>query len=350
MGKKVILLLMFSLFTTGILVSTRFTIYAGFGEYYSSSSPLKINVMSDKEIYFTGQNVTIYGNLTFYGELLPDRLVALEIDDSSTVPFIFRTLSTGANLTDTWKIEVTRTFIGDDEGNQLYTANRGTNVWIWVCFRNNHDVALDAAIAITIYDETNAPMLANVLVQSRYLPDRSYNTSYKWKIPTDAQLGNATIYANAFTELPKNEGAAYCPEKSETFLITSATAMTTETSTDPPTSQTSTEGNYNSTFTLPSQHVRLGNYTVSVAATYKGMWEFFPATNTTQFEIRLLGDINRDAKVDIKDLVLVIKYFGSYPGHPTEPWNPNADINNDGKVDIKDLVIVIRHFGEVAFP
>jgi len=62
--------------------------------------------------------------------------------------------------------------------------------------------------------------------------------------------------------------------------------------------------------------------------------------------ITIPGDINGDFKVDIKDLVLVIKYFGSYPGHPTKPWNPNADINCDNKVDIKDLVLVIKHFGE----
>ena len=62
--------------------------------------------------------------------------------------------------------------------------------------------------------------------------------------------------------------------------------------------------------------------------------------------VTILGDINGDLKVDVKDLVLVIKYFGSYPGHPIKPWNPNADVNSDNKVDIKDLVLVIKHFGE----
>ena len=60
--------------------------------------------------------------------------------------------------------------------------------------------------------------------------------------------------------------------------------------------------------------------------------------------ITIIGDINGDFKVDIKDLVLVIKHYASYPGHPK--WNPNADVNSDGKVDIKDLVLVIKHFGE----
>ena len=60
--------------------------------------------------------------------------------------------------------------------------------------------------------------------------------------------------------------------------------------------------------------------------------------------VTILGDINGDLKVDIKDLVLVIKHYASYPNHPK--WNPNADVNGDNKVDVKDLVLVIKHYGE----
>lgn len=54
-------------------------------------------------------------------------------------------------------------------------------------------------------------------------------------------------------------------------------------------------------------------------------------------------DINRDGKVDIKDLAAVSLVFGSYPGHPR--WNRAADINHDNKVDIKDLVLIAKNFG-----
>lgn len=60
--------------------------------------------------------------------------------------------------------------------------------------------------------------------------------------------------------------------------------------------------------------------------------------------IKIVGDINGDQKVDIKDLVLIIKAYASYPGH--SKWNVQADLNGDGKVDIKDLVLTIKHFGE----
>jgi hypothetical protein len=68
-------------------------------------------------------------------------------------------------------------------------------------------------------------------------------------------------------------------------------------------------------------------------------------SNATYFTVTTIGDVNGDCKVDVKDTVLVIKYFGSYPGHPTKPWNPNADINFDNKVDVKDMVLVNKYFG-----
>ncbi|MCW4043685.1 MAG: right-handed parallel beta-helix repeat-containing protein [Candidatus Bathyarchaeota archaeon] len=59
----------------------------------------------------------------------------------------------------------------------------------------------------------------------------------------------------------------------------------------------------------------------------------------------ILGDINYDFKVDIRDIAIAALAFGSYPDHPR--WNPIADINQDDKVDIRDLLIIAMHFGEV---
>jgi hypothetical protein len=91
-----------------------------------------------------------------------------------------------------------------------------------------------------------------------------------------------------------------------------------------------------------------GNYTISATVdTVQG--ETKTEDNTLidgWILVTIPGDINGDKKVDIKDLVLVIKAFGSYPGHPK--WNPNADVNSDGKVDIKDIVLIIKYFGQYA--
>lgn len=57
-----------------------------------------------------------------------------------------------------------------------------------------------------------------------------------------------------------------------------------------------------------------------------------------------LYDINQDGKIDILDLGIMAKAFGSYPGHPR--WNANADVNNDGYVNLTDITIVASHFGK----
>ncbi len=55
------------------------------------------------------------------------------------------------------------------------------------------------------------------------------------------------------------------------------------------------------------------------------------------------GDVNKDGKVDVRDLSLVGKAFGSYASQSS--WNPIGDINQDGKIDIKDLVLIAKNFG-----
>lgn len=336
MDKKAVLSLIVLLLASSILANAlQYTTYA--------VSPLQINVVSDKTVYLVGENVQIYGNLTFYGAPLPNRLVALEIDDSANEPFIFRTLSTGTNITSSLKVEIIRVFPGDDVGNQLYSFKRGRNVYVWIVYQNNYDDWVYTTFAFTIYDVNNAPMFAAAPIKYWVSPGGPYNMSYRWTLPSNAQLGDAKIYASAFTELPKNKGVPQCLEKSETFTVTANTAMSA-TITSQLFYQMSITGNYNYSFTLPTKSLRLGNYTVSVAANYKGLWENFPATNTTIFKVKLMGDVNGDGKVDIKDLVLLIKTYGSYPGRPD--WNPKTDLNNDNKVDIKDLVLLIKHFGE----
>ena len=59
--------------------------------------------------------------------------------------------------------------------------------------------------------------------------------------------------------------------------------------------------------------------------------------------VRIIGDVNGDGRVDLKDLALVARAFGSNPTSPN--WNPAADINGDGVVNMKDIGLVARHFG-----
>jgi len=57
----------------------------------------------------------------------------------------------------------------------------------------------------------------------------------------------------------------------------------------------------------------------------------------------ILGDLNGDGKVDVKDVSVVALHLGSYLGHGR--WDERADVNGDGKVNIFDIAIVCRNFG-----
>jgi hypothetical protein len=60
-----------------------------------------------------------------------------------------------------------------------------------------------------------------------------------------------------------------------------------------------------------------------------------------------LGDVNRDGKVDMRDIGAIASAFGTSPENPGEPprWNELYDVNYDGKIDMKDVAIAARNFG-----
>lgn len=89
-----------------------------------------------------------------------------------------------------------------------------------------------------------------------------------------------------------------------------------------------------------------GNYTINVCA-----WPVPGETNTANNNctggnvvVTITGDINGDFKVDMRDIALVVRAFGSTIGSIN--WNANADINDDGTVNMRDVALVARHFGQ----
>ncbi len=95
------------------------------------------------------------------------------------------------------------------------------------------------------------------------------------------------------------------------------------------------------TFTWDTTGVPCQNYTLTAVATIPTGSNALSDGNIT---IKLMGDVNGDGRVDLRDLALAVRAFGSAPSGPN--WNPFADVNGDGKVDLKDVALIARNFGQ----
>jgi hypothetical protein len=98
--------------------------------------------------------------------------------------------------------------------------------------------------------------------------------------------------------------------------------------------------NYTLVFVWNTAWVPCGNYTLTVVLTTPTSSNTFTVGNLV---VRLVGDVNGDGIVNMKDIALIARAFGSTPGSPN--WNPAADVNGDGIVNMKDIALVARYFG-----
>jgi hypothetical protein len=101
------------------------------------------------------------------------------------------------------------------------------------------------------------------------------------------------------------------------------------------------EQNYTLQFTWNTAGLPCLNYTLTAVATVSTDSNT-PSNGYTT--VRLMGDVNGDGRVNLMDIALVARAFGSTPTSPN--WNPAADLNGDGTVNMKDVVLVARNFGQ----
>jgi len=72
---------------------------------------------------------------------------------------------------------------------------------------------------------------------------------------------------------------------------------------------------------------------------------FYKPSSSTDNEKKIKEDVNNDGQIDIVDITMVARAFGSGPGYKN--WNPDADINKDGKVDNLDMYMVEEIYKKV---
>ena len=107
---------------------------------------------------------------------------------------------------------------------------------------------------------------------------------------------------------------------------------------------------------MPDTLLLVLSYNVTVTAGFSGevvvriIYDDSGMTPEQEASLRMiqwdivLGDVNADGEVDWRDLLAILRAWGSYPGH--RRWNPSCDLNNDGKVDGKDFLLALRNYGE----
>jgi PKD repeat protein len=107
-----------------------------------------------------------------------------------------------------------------------------------------------------------------------------------------------------------------------------------------------TPNNVTSLSSMTHKFTAINNYTVTLTVA-DSIGRVNSVNALIQVVNRSLYDLNGDGTIDIKDISIVAKAFGTQPGDPL--WNPIADINGDSIVDIKDVSTVAKHYGE-TFP
>lgn len=105
------------------------------------------------------------------------------------------------------------------------------------------------------------------------------------------------------------------------------------------------------TFKWNTTSYAFANYTISaVADTVPDETDTEDNTFTDgTIHVGLIGDVNGDKKVDLKDVYAVGKAFGTTrqgPNPQGRVYSPNLDINDDDKIDLKDYYATTSNYGK----
>ena len=299
---------------------------------------LSITVTTDKPTYNQGETVKIQGNLTLDGS--PQQgLVAIEVDDPDNYGIVRRTLQIGPTPPP-GEIIIIDVVPCDMWGEPKESFSRGTNAYFNVTIRNNSTKGKNVAVTANAYDGNMVPLGAptdyttigpgiSTFIMCIYIPS--------W-----ACIGTGIAYASVFTDLPRNGGVPYCPEKSATFQITGSSSSSQSSGSSSTTENPETTGNYTLTFKLPVQNVKVGNYTVYATSSYLKQ----KTISTITFELILFGDVNGDGDIRSDDVFAVLAALTKkVKGIMTVPEllaeNPRYDVNGDGDIRSDDVFAVL---------
>ena len=242
---------------------------------------LDLTVATDKTTYHPGENITIHGNLTLDGSPFQG-LVAIEVDDpTGYYKKVVRTLQMGPTPPP-GNITIVDVFPCTQEGDPKGSFQIGTKPYFNVTVRNDGTEPKSVTITINAYDGNTTPLPRVPTFIGSVSPGIETRIGGGGEIPTWAYIGTGMVYANAFTDLPRDGGVSYCPEKSNTFQITNSTGATAL-ETPIITSLTETTGNYSLAFKL-APDAMAGVYRVYASSLYLHAL----ATDNTLFGVNVI--------------------------------------------------------------
>lgn len=184
----------------------------------------------------------------------------------------------------TWLLQILDVYVADLAGYQVSQVRLGGQYTVYVRFRNNQYFPIFTHIAFTIYDANNHPIFSFTPFTSTVQPGEPYVAMSTWDVPSDAALGQAAVYASAFSEKPSLGGYPYCPEKSKTFSIVSSLGLTRITE-NPETLLA--DGEFNSSFRIMNNSSWQGTYVAYATSFHKAPDQPYGsiATNSTDFDV-----------------------------------------------------------------
>lgn len=307
---------------------------------------LTITLDPGKKSYNVGEYIQNFGALFYdWGEgseltrIPVNDIVGLQVNYPSTYGnYLIRTLPTGSLAGKTWDVEILQLTPSDQNGNPQTVFQRGSLAYFAITWKNNLNETVYVRIIFTICYMNGLPIAVYSPTNGTLAPNETRPAILPFPINSDTATGSAVIYANAVSEWLDVEGYPYCPEKSANFTIVSSGGSYV--SGTKPAQLAGVGTTFNFTFPTVTAGAYLGNYTTYATTRPLGT---HVATNTTRFEVFLLGDVNGNLAVTVQDYQLVKLAIPSTPGSPK--WNPKCDLNNDGVVDAKDYTIIKRNIG-----
>jgi len=291
-------------------------------------------VSTSKFSYGLGATMKVYGTLTLGGNPVTDGLVAVQVEDNLGDLKCVRVVPTGTTPPP-WKVRIAEFLSCDFQGDPKSEFTRGTLAYFKITVESlDAVIERQVTIALNLFDWVGVSIGVACISGYPLKSGDRFTFFTSMPIPNDAFVGTAICTASVLTEWPKDDGCPYCPEGLTEFTIGDGSQTT---GLSPELTFTGSGGSFNLSFKLPST-AELGDYFIYASARYN-------AWACAAFDyFWLFTDIDRDGNVNIQDLFIIAKAYGSKLGDPL--WNSQADLNGDDQVNIADMYKVARDYAK----